>query len=146
MDKHILWRMDIESELFFKMLADNTRLRALLLLQLEGELCVCELTHALELSQPKISRHLAQLRESGLVRVRREGVWVYYQINPALPTWAMTVLQETGTGSAGSGQYAKIDYQVEPAAHGVASFEYRIEGAHFALKAVHCNGSYGRRV
>ena len=107
MDKHILWRMDIESELFFKMLADNTRLRALLLLQLEGELCVCELTHALELSQPKISRHLAQLRESGLVRVRREGVWVYYQINPALPTWAMTVLQETVTGIAGSGQYAK---------------------------------------
>jgi ArsR family transcriptional regulator len=52
-----------ETDAFFKMLADSTRLRCLLLMQAEGELCVCELTHALNLSQPKISRHLAHLRE-----------------------------------------------------------------------------------
>ena len=48
-----------ETDSFFRMLANSTRLRCLMLMQAEGELCVCELTHALNLSQPKISRHLA---------------------------------------------------------------------------------------
>jgi ArsR family transcriptional regulator len=91
--------MNIEHETFFKMLADRTRMRALMLMQSEDELCVCELTHALKLSQPKISRHLAQLREAGLVRVRREGLWMYYQINPALPDWALAILKNALTGS-----------------------------------------------
>ena len=51
----------------FKCLADETRTRISLLIAREGELCVCELTAALEQSQPKISRHLAQLRASGLL-------------------------------------------------------------------------------
>ena len=80
--------MRIDAETMFRMLADSTRLRLLMLLASEGELCVCELTHALELSQPKISRHLAQLRESGLLQTRREGQWMYYRIAPALPDWA----------------------------------------------------------
>jgi len=80
------------------MLADRTRMRALMLMQSEDELCVCELTHALKLSQPKISRHLAQLREAGLVRVRREGLWMHYQINPALPAWALTILKDALIG------------------------------------------------
>ena len=62
-----------ETDTFFKMLADSTRLRCLLLMQAEGELCVCELTHALNLSQPKISRHLAHLREAGVLVARRNG-------------------------------------------------------------------------
>ncbi|MGB5736079.1 MAG: metalloregulator ArsR/SmtB family transcription factor, partial [Thiohalocapsa sp.] len=48
---------------FFSALANDTRLRCLLLLSRHAELCVCELTHALGASQPHISRHLAQLRE-----------------------------------------------------------------------------------
>ncbi len=91
--------MNIEHETFFKMLADRTRMRALMLMQSEDELCVCELTHALKLSQPKISRHLAQLREAGLVIVRREGLWMHYQINPALPDWALTILKNSLLGS-----------------------------------------------
>ncbi|MCW8964437.1 MAG: metalloregulator ArsR/SmtB family transcription factor [Gammaproteobacteria bacterium] len=91
--------MNIDHENFFKMLADRTRMRALMLMQSEDELCVCELTHALKLSQPKISRHLAQLREAGLVRARREGLWMYYRINPALPAWALAVLKNALTGS-----------------------------------------------
>jgi ArsR family transcriptional regulator len=84
--------MTMDPDLLFKALADTTRLRMLMLLVMEGELCVCELTHALDEIQPKISRHLAQLRESGVVQDRRQGQWIYYRINPNLPEWAREVL------------------------------------------------------
>jgi len=77
---------------FFKCLSDDTRLRCITLLQKEGKLCVCELTTALGLSQPKISRHLASLRQCGLLQDSREGQWVYYQINPKLPDWTSSLL------------------------------------------------------
>ncbi len=83
---------------FYKALADETRLKSLLLIQQQQELCVCELTTALNLSQPKISRHLAQLRNAGLLQARKHGQWVYYRIDDALPDWARTVL--TGTLAA----------------------------------------------
>ncbi len=90
--------MNISTDTLFRALADTTRLRSLLLLQREGELCVCELTHALGESQPKISRHLAQLREAGLVDDRRQGLWVYYRLHPELPAWATEVLAATAAG------------------------------------------------
>ncbi|HCL3931889.1 metalloregulator ArsR/SmtB family transcription factor, partial [Pseudomonas aeruginosa] len=77
----------------FKCLADETRVRATLLIVDQGELCVCELMCALADSQPKISRHLAQLRSAGLLLDRRQGQWVYYRLNPALPAWIHEVLQ-----------------------------------------------------
>lgn len=80
---------------FFKCLSDETRLRCITLLQKEGKLCVCELTTALALSQPKISRHLAYLRQSELLLDSRKGQWIFYQINPALPAWAATILSNT---------------------------------------------------
>lgn len=80
--------------LFFKCLSDDTRLRCVTLLQKQGKLCVCELTAALALPQPKISRHLASLRQCGLLLDSREGQWVYYQINPKLPEWAFTILND----------------------------------------------------
>jgi ArsR family transcriptional regulator len=80
---------------FYKCLADETRLRCLMLIEHEGELCVCELTEALDESQPKISRHLAQLRQCELLLDRKQGQWVYYRINPSLPDWAKLVLQQT---------------------------------------------------
>ncbi len=76
----------------FKCLADETRLRCVVFLHKQGRLCVCELTHALDLLQPKISRHLAQLRQSNLLQDSREGQWVYYQINPELPGWVFEIL------------------------------------------------------
>lgn len=91
---------------FFSALANDTRLRCLSLLSRHAELCVCELTHALGLSQPHISRHLAQLRELGIVADRREGLWVYYSINPRLPTWARAVLEETAAGTAAGAPFA----------------------------------------
>lgn len=76
----------------FKCLADETRLTLTLLIREEGELCVCEMTHALGESQPKVSRHLAQLRTCGLLSDRREGQWVYYRISDELPDWVAEVL------------------------------------------------------
>ena len=79
--------------LFYKLLADDTRLKCLMLISAEEELCVCELMQALSLSQPKISRHLAQLREANFLTSRRQGKWVFYQINQSLPDWCQTILE-----------------------------------------------------
>ncbi len=76
----------------FKSLSDQTRLRCLSLLVQQGELCVCELTYALELPQPKISHHLANLRKAGLVSDRKMGLWIYYQIHPELAQWVVDML------------------------------------------------------
>lgn len=81
--------------IFYKALADQTRLQSLLLIEHEQELCVCELTQALQQSQPKISRHLAQLRKAELLTDRRQGQWVFYAINAALPDWAKTTIKMT---------------------------------------------------
>lgn len=83
----------IKAEGFFKALADGTRLRLLLLLLDEDRLCVCELVHALDTHQPRISRHLAQLRDLGIVQDERRGQWVYYRLSPALPEWAHSILE-----------------------------------------------------
>jgi len=81
---------------FYKNFTDEVRLKCLMLIQYEGELCVCELMSALEgISQPKVSRHLALLRKSGMLIDRKQGQWVFYRINPALPLWAKTVLSIT---------------------------------------------------
>jgi len=86
---------------FYKCLSDETRLRCVLLIQQEGELCVCELMAALLDSQPKVSRHLAQLRKCDLLQDRRQGQWVFYRINPALPGWAQEVLALTVASNQG---------------------------------------------
>ena len=76
----------------FAALADSTRLRTLTLLTLRGEMCVCRLVSALEVAQPKISRHLASLRQAGLVQDRRVGQWVHYRISETLAPWAAAAL------------------------------------------------------
>ena len=68
-----------EMEGLFKALGDSTRLRILGLL-LAGEVCVCDIHESLKIPQSKASRHLAYLRESGLVETRREGLWVHYRL------------------------------------------------------------------
>src|SRR4051812_5239301 len=72
-----------ELEHVFKALADKTRLRILSLLG-KNEVCVCHLHDSLGLPQPTVSRHLAYLRKSGLVAVRRDGVWMHYQVSRSL--------------------------------------------------------------
>lgn len=72
---------------FFRLLADETRIRCLLIIAKEGSLCVAELVAALGMSQPKISRHLALLRSNGIVLDSRKGQWVFYQLEQELPGW-----------------------------------------------------------
>ena len=79
----------------FSLLSDETRLRCLVLLQKEGELCVCEICQIIESMQPKISRHLALMRNSGLVSDERRGQWVYYSLNPSLPDWTKRIIEST---------------------------------------------------
>lgn len=83
----------------FKALADPTRLACVLTLQARGELCVCDLHELLAVSQPKMSRHLAQLRKAKLLTQRKKGLWVYYQLNPQMPAWALQIIQHTALGN-----------------------------------------------
>ena len=72
----------VKVDLLFRAFSDRTRLRLLHLLS-GGELCVCDLVEVLGVPQPKVSRHLAYLRRAGLVRARREGLWMYYRLAEA---------------------------------------------------------------
>ncbi|HIP94013.1 MAG TPA: metalloregulator ArsR/SmtB family transcription factor [Leucothrix sp.] len=69
---------------FFKVLADETRLRCIALIFEQQQICVCELIHALDLPQSKISRHLSIIKLNGVITQRREGQWVLYSINSKL--------------------------------------------------------------
>ena len=85
----------IEPVQLFKCLSEETRLYATLLIFQENELCVCELMEALSDSQPKISRHLAQLRNCGILDDTRRGQWVFYSIAKNLPNWVKKILDTT---------------------------------------------------
>lgn len=89
--KHPVTPLDL-----MKALADDTRLTSMILL-LDGPLCVCDLMDALALSQPKVSRHLAVLRDAGLVTSERKEQWVYYSVAGNLPLWATNTLAELRT-------------------------------------------------
>jgi len=83
----------------FKCLGDETRLLIMVLIQNQGELCVGELVDVLELSQPKVSRHLASLRECQLLDVRKSGQWVFYRVHDELPSWANEIVCQTVNAS-----------------------------------------------
>lgn len=77
----------------FRALGDETRLRIVALLA-HGELCVCHIEKALELSQPNVSRQLAILRASGVVDARRDGSWMYYSLAPQEHASVKTMLDQ----------------------------------------------------
>ena len=64
----------------FKALSDETRLRVIKLLE-HGELCVCDITAAMDMVQPKVSFHLSALKEAGLIKDRKQGKWIHYSLN-----------------------------------------------------------------
>lgn len=80
----------------FKALSDGTRLRILLLLVNNGELCVCDLMESLQIPQSTASRHLALLRNAGLVDGERRGTWMYYRVveNQTLGSAILTELKQ----------------------------------------------------
>lgn len=83
-------------DLFFRALADHTRLRLLNLIA-DREICVCYFVQILRMSQPKISRHLAYLRRAGIVAARRQGRWMHYRLSAPAGVVASALLRETLT-------------------------------------------------
>lgn len=83
-----------EMENLFMALADKTRLRLLNLMR-EDEICVCFFVEVLGESQPKISRHLAYLRNAGIVETRRDGKWMHYKIIEPENEKAAQILRDT---------------------------------------------------
>src|SRR5437879_3593856 len=86
-------------EKLFRALADSTRLRLLNLMN-GREVCVCYVVEILKQSQPKISRHLAYLRNAGIVSARREGKWMHYSIERPTDAGAAAILDAALTSFA----------------------------------------------
>jgi ArsR family transcriptional regulator, arsenate/arsenite/antimonite-responsive transcriptional repressor len=102
----------------FKCLSDPIRLRILVLLQTEGELCVCDLMAVLKLPQSTISRHLAYLKRCGWLDDRRNGVWMYYTISRTiglLSTDLLDLLKRHASGSSvvSEDRYSLAKFQVQ---------------------------------
>lgn len=76
-----------------KALAEETRLKMVVLLAEYGELCVCDLEHALEITQSKASRHLRYLLNAGVVDDRREGVWMHYRLAEGLDPCVAQIIE-----------------------------------------------------
>ena len=87
-------RKSFDVERFFQALGDNTRLRLLNLMG-EQEICVCYFVEILDSPQPKISRHLAYLRSTGIVAARREGKWMHYRVVMPPHIGAAHILKQT---------------------------------------------------
>ena len=81
-----------------KAIADPARLRLLSMIasQQGGEICVCDLTPAFELSQPTISHHLKLLKQAGLIASERRGTWVYYRLLPQQTDKLAAILTRPG--------------------------------------------------
>ncbi len=84
----------------FSALSDPIRLRSLALMATQGELCVCELTYALRAGQPRISKHMATLRDAGLVKDRRDAQWVLYSLATDLPEWVKDAVTAAVAGAS----------------------------------------------
>ncbi|PSU49376.1 phosphotyrosine protein phosphatase [Photobacterium frigidiphilum] len=85
----------------FKIMSDPLRLRILMLIEDEFALSVGDLTKALSVSQPKVSRHLALLRDAGILKDQREGLWVFYRLPENLPVWIHHILTTVRNGNPG---------------------------------------------
>ncbi|WP_297363295.1 metalloregulator ArsR/SmtB family transcription factor [Acidiferrobacter sp.] len=86
----------------FSVLSHAIRRRLLMLLEVCGELCVCDLTAALDLPQTVVSRQLAVLRARELVATRKRGTWVYYRRHPDLAPWVAAVIAALGKAPGGA--------------------------------------------
>jgi ArsR family transcriptional regulator len=101
-----------DKELFFRALADRTRLRLLNLMG-DDEVCVCFFVEILKTNQPKISRHLAYLRRAGIVGARREGQWIHYRIVEPDDPGAARVLQDVRSWLAGEQEMQRDQQRLE---------------------------------
>lgn len=97
--------MSLEPHQLASCLSDVTRLRILTLLHLKGELCVCDIVACLQISQPKVSKHLAILRSHGIILPRREGQWIHYKIDPEIAAWGKLTIEQLVAGCATRSPY-----------------------------------------
>lgn len=88
----------------FKALGDPVRLRLLSMIASRegGEICVCDLTPAFDLSQPTISHHLKLLKQAGLIASERRGTWVYYRLLPERTDRLAAILTRPDSASSQS--------------------------------------------
>lgn len=75
-------------------LNDETRLRILRFIDMNGKVCVCDIEEAFEMIQSRISRHLKILKEAGFLKLEREGRWAYYSIRHPMDAFRQAVLKE----------------------------------------------------
>ncbi len=94
---------------FVKALSDETRLRILYLLYRHGELCVCDVHESMGISQSRASRHLRTLREAGLVRDQRVGLWMHYSIADDLDDGRRAVLDAVLTEASHLDEATELD-------------------------------------
>lgn len=86
----------VDVDRIFRAFSDRTRLRILSLLRAGDEVCVCDLIEVIGVPQAKVSRHLAYLRKAGLVRGRKDGLWVHYSLLPAGGSFHAKILECLG--------------------------------------------------
>ncbi len=98
---------------FFHALSNEIRLRIVLLLAAEPQLSVCQLVRILDLPQPKVSRHLAVLRDAGVVTVDRRAQWICYSLEQALEPWQREVVEATRKTVCDSEQYVEDQRRLE---------------------------------
>jgi len=73
---------------------DETRLRILHFIDINGKVCVCDIETSFDMIQSRISRHLKILKEAGFLKVRRDGRWAYYSIRSPLDNFRQSILKE----------------------------------------------------
>lgn len=95
----------VGTDALFELLADSTRRRILALLLDHREICVCRLVGALDVPQAEISRHLAAMREAGVLVSRRKGTWILYRLDPQVPGRATRVITMMSEGARDEPSY-----------------------------------------
>lgn len=75
-------------------LNDETRIKILHFININGEICVCDLENSFDMIQSRVSRHLKILKEAGFLKVNRKGRWAYYSIRTPLDKFRASILKE----------------------------------------------------
>ena len=91
----------VDPQQLCRCLSDTTRFALVRELAQGEEACVCDLVASLGAPQPTVSRHLGELRRCGVVVARRDGTWMHYRLNPALPVWARDVIAPLADAAPG---------------------------------------------
>ncbi|MFI9651474.1 metalloregulator ArsR/SmtB family transcription factor [Guyparkeria halopsychrophila] len=103
----------MKAEAFHQLLSDPIRLRALMLLATHRSLCVCEIQEAIDVAQPKISRHLRRLREGGVIVGERKAQWVHYRLADELPEWCQAVIDHTHQAVKGDPAFVEDEQRLK---------------------------------